>query len=83
MSKTPRTKVLGVLPWDMDTPCGREGSEGAKSSQGSEGVVGCSIYEGACASGAEGAYVIHRAFGPRRQGLCSLRSGGKGLGRRL
>ena len=52
MSKTPRTKVLGVLPWDghavMDTPCGREGSEGAKGSQGSEGGVGAfKIIEGA------------------------------------
>ena len=27
-----------------------------------------------------GAYGIHRAFGPRCQGLCSLRSGGKGRG---
>ena len=30
-----------------------------------------------------GAYGIHRASGPRCQGLCSLRSGGKGRGGRL
>ena len=41
------------------------------------------IPEGACACGAEGRMVSIGPVGPRSQGLCSLRSGGKGRGGRL
>jgi len=39
-----------------------------------------SIPEGACRFAAEGAYGIHRAFGSRCQGLCSLSLRGGAFG---